>query len=477
MRSPLRNLVFTVLCLLPQTAQAIPLTGPAGGGLPFDNLQPSLVLNEFMGLGGAFPIPNGSAYSLGTVRMFAGHFEPSQAPFARGQTLTLDVNSSALFSLLGIQYGGDGATNFALPNMTGRVAVGASNPLSPGAQRGTETETLTVDQLPAHHHTLPPSADVTGDTGGGQPVNNVQPSLELNYIIATNGIYPSGGGSELNGTIIGQVAQFAGNFAPAGFKIADGSLLAIEDHTALFTLIGTIYGGDGVTNFALPDLRGRTAIGAGQGPGLDEIALGETGGGETNTLSVNQMPTHDHVVPPGPDSTGDTGGGQPVNNMQPYLGMNYFITVEGQFPEIGEGEGFLPNKPVIGEIIMFAGNFPLGGFAPAEGQLLSIASNTALFSILGTTYGGDGETTFALPDLRGRAVMGAGGDWLLGQRVGSPDLTLAESQMPRHFHTLGGQDGGPENVPEPGTMALIAAGLLGLMLITSRQQALRRIRN
>ena len=117
----------------------------------------------------------------------------------------------------------------------------------------------------------------------------------------------------------------------------------------------------------------------------------------------------------------------------------------------------MPSEPYIGEISMFAGNFPIRGYAFCQGQLLSIAQNTALFSILGTTYGGNGQTTFALPDLRGRAPIGQGqGSGLspqtLGQMAGSETVTLLSTQMPAHTHTAtvtprGVSDAGNTAVP------------------------------
>lgn len=113
------------------------------------------------------------------------------------------------------------------------------------------------------------------------------------------------------------------------------------------------------------------------------------------------------------------------DNMQPSLGISYIIALNGIFPSQSKGAEGL--EPFIGEISMFAGNFPPAGWAFCEGQILSIFSNTALFSLLGTTYGGDGETTFALPDLRGRVPMHHGtGPGLtprsLGQKVGTENV-------------------------------------------------------
>lgn len=93
---------------------------------------------------------------------------------------------------------------------------------------------------------------------------------------------------------IGEIVMFGGNFAPRGWAFCQGQLLAISSHSALFSILGTTYGGDGRTTFALPDLRGRTAIQPGTGPGLSTIKLGQRGGAEYHTLNVLEMPNHSH---------------------------------------------------------------------------------------------------------------------------------------------------------------------------------------
>ena len=159
---------------------------------------------------------------------------------------------------------------------------------------------------------------------------------------------------------IGTVMMFGGNFAPRGWALCEGQLLAISSHSALFSILGTIYGGDGRTTFALPDLRGRAPIQAGSGPGLSSRNLGAKGGTETNTMTVLTMPSHNHGVSV-PVSTGEaeeatgflanstiyaedaggsypgvtvglTGGQQPYNNMQPYIACYYIIALEGIYP-------------------------------------------------------------------------------------------------------------------------------------------------
>lgn len=172
--------------------------------------------------------------------------------------------------------------------------------------------------------------------------------------------------------------MFGGNFAPRGWALCEGQLLAISTHQALFSLLGTIYGGDGRTTFALPDLRGRTPVGFGRGPGLTDRRQGERSGTEVTNLQQANLPAHSHVASlkvssanatqsaatdgasiatPGalagrtftpsegfntgaPNITmnaqsvaiGNSGGSQAFNNMQPYLAVNYIIALEGTFP-------------------------------------------------------------------------------------------------------------------------------------------------
>ena len=159
---------------------------------------------------------------------------------------------------------------------------------------------------------------------------------------------------------IGEIRMFAGNFAPAGWMFCEGQLLPISENDALFLVIGTTYGGDGQSTFALPDLRGRIPIHQGNG-----FILAETGGAEEITLTVNQIPAHSHPLlatatvandstsannvlaqtgtfdgyqssPPAaamaPQSVSSVGGSQPHTNFQPYLCIDFIISLSGIFP-------------------------------------------------------------------------------------------------------------------------------------------------
>src|SRR5262249_32641035 len=150
---------------------------------------------------------------------------------------------------------------------------------------------------------------------------------------------------------------------------ADGHLVSIADNETLFQLLGTTYGGDGQSTFALPDLRGRAMVGTGQGSGLSDEQPGEVTGTESVTLTTDQIPAHTHTV----DAsvvTDPTGNGAPFSNVQPSLGIEYEIAVEGIFPSSDGGAV----EPFLGEIRATAApnNVPKGWML-AAGQLLSIA--------------------------------------------------------------------------------------------------------
>jgi microcystin-dependent protein len=169
----------------------------------------------------------------------------------------------------------------------------------------------------------------------------------------------------MSNPFVAEIRIFSGNFAPKGWAFCDGQLLPLSQNTALFSLLGTTYGGDGKSTFALPDMQGRAPMHPGQGAGLSETFLGEESGSETVTLLTTEMPAHGHTAFP-KTSLGNsqtpgtqawagsnnakqytntapnvlmniqalalTGGGLPHNNLQPYLVLNFIIALQGVFP-------------------------------------------------------------------------------------------------------------------------------------------------
>jgi len=172
----------------------------------------------------------------------------------------------------------------------------------------------------------------------------------------------------MSSPFVAEIKMFAGNFAPTGYALCDGQLLPISQNTALFSLLGTFYGGDGKSTFALPNLQDSTPIGQGQGPGLSDRVLGEVSGVESVTLLQSEMPFHNHgvaarsslgtqQVPGGNTWAGNTtarqfidsapnkqmalqaigvaGGSLPHNNLQPYLVVTFIFALQGLFPPRG----------------------------------------------------------------------------------------------------------------------------------------------
>jgi len=424
---------------LTANALALGVTGSTGSGQPFSNLQPAQALNQLVWTSGLYPPHEGPSIGeryLGGMRLFAGSFAPGGTAFADGQLLPINQNQ-ALFSLLGNYYGGNGQTTFALPDLRGRAAMNAgqgpglsNRPLGPSP--GAYEVSLIEDNLPAHRHLLT-GGQLTGATGADELFSNLQPSVAMSYIVAIDGAYPSPDESAAGEPFLGEVAMFGGNFPPAGWAFADGRLMSVDADDSLFSILGTTYGGDGLSSFALPDLRGRVPVGVGQGPGLSDRQLGEAFGAEAVTLTESQLPAHVHSLPGGGD-TESSGGNQPFDNLQPSLGLHYLIATQGNFPSPLDSPD---NETFLGEVTLFAGNFAPRGWALAEGQLLPISQNQALFSLLGTSYGGDGQVTFALPDLRGRTALHAGsGPWELGEFVGEEQHALTLDELPPHQHQL-----------------------------------------
>ena len=292
----------------------------------------SLAMPLLVALTGEFPARGDGGtnayFTLGMVQTFAGFSAAFGAPRAAGQILPVNnpPSNQALFSVLGINFGGNGITSFGLPNLNGRAAI-----------------------------------------GGPQQVGNFgQGTLTMTWLIST-------GPSSL-APVPGTLAIFGGSYAPDGWAFCDGSLLPIAPWVPLYEAIGTAFGGNPGLDFALPDLNGAAPVGAGEGPGRPSVALG-----------------------------------QQVAGAVPGLGLNYLISVDGPYPP-ADGPGAFPDTgQFLGQVIAYAGPQAPAGWALCDGSLQQITGNPSLFELIGTSYGGDGEVTFALPDLRGLMVTGLAG--------------------------------------------------------------------
>jgi microcystin-dependent protein len=198
---------------------------------------------------------------------------------------------------------------------------------------------------------------------GGTPGASTAQSLTMTAIIAAE--------TTADSPLVGTVAWFGGAYAPPGWLVANGSTLSIDAFPHLFQVIGTTFGGKAGNTFDLPDLSGRAAVGTGEGPGLLPVALGQT-----------------------------------VPGTVPGLGLTYLICTTGYYP-VPDGSGGFPPLPFIGQVVAYAGAEAPSGWAVCDGSLLQVERYEPLFSLIGTTYGGQGAQTFALPDLRGRMLVGS----------------------------------------------------------------------
>jgi len=448
---------------------------------------------------------------VGEIRWLAGEVNADAPPAGwvpcDGRLLDSELDF-LLHGLIQNRYGGQ-LPQFAVPDLRGRVPLhrGGARPLAePGGQ---ERVALTVAQLPAHTHALGANsgdgdrADPAGhvwarsealgfsadaadgsmspqalaSTGGDAPHENMMPFLGLTALISRGGITP-GEQPSMADSFVGEIRMMAFPDQPVGWLHCDGGALLGDEALAL--LIGGTYSGDDA-NPRAPDLQARVPIHR-----SDLRPVGRAGGEETHVLSPAELPPHTHAAMaapvPGddpspanhhwgvqsaglayaaipdtslrPDAVGTAGTGAPHDNMPPYLPLNCCVGLAGVFPTTMDQEPI--SEPFIGEVRLFASSFAPQGWAICDGTLLDRnEQNEVLFLVLGNRFGGDGVTTFALPDLRGRAILEAGaGPGLtprtVGELGGADSVVLSAPNLPAHTHEVrvranGGGASSPEN--------------------------------
>ncbi len=274
--------------------------------------------------------------------------------------------------------------------------------------------------------TIPAMSQTTGSAGSGQSFDNRQPTLAVQYLMPSQAYFPAIAALAPATVIappllLGEIrVNLANTLVPGGYLPCEGQALSIGSNQALFSLLGTTYGGDGTSTFALPDLRNSVPIGVGQGPGLPAYVLGQRDGVRNYTLTVANLPAHAHATPGG--TTGSTGLGQAFDNLQPSLALNFMITING-------------------ELALFAGTFTPDGWTLCDGHQLQISQYLALFSIIGTNYGWQWHHNLCGAGFAGTIP----GDGRASERVEqlwhwpnqcASELALTTAKMPSHSHSL-----------------------------------------
>lgn len=443
---------------------------------------------------------------IGQIGIFAGPPPPGWLP-CDGQILPI-VGNELLYSVVGQTYYGDGFNVFGLPDLRGRTPVhGAVGIIQPGQKFGKERVSLSPIHLPPHSHeagttNVPasthnpsgaivasgpnvfagdPSPNVTFDltavdyAGNGDPHDNIQPYLALNFAIcASGGVAPVAGPNpgvstytKFGGMI--QLVAFA-NIVPGGYMLPDGTELLRAVHSALFSLMGIAFGGgDGVSTFQVPDMRGLAINCAGMGTGLSSYSVGDKNGEGAHPLITSELPIHRHgmqgagtasLADPtnavfgssttaplyAPSSDGSNlnlqailpvGQGAPHENHQPGLAIVVLQATDDVDPDY-----------VIGEIRIIPTGVIPAKWAACDGANYATAAQPDLFDAIGYTYTlVGGGPNFNVPDLRGRIPVhvGKGDDldntYALGDVGGSETVTLTVPQMAMHRHPFSGAAG------------------------------------
>ena len=293
--------------------------------------------------------------------------------------------------------------------------------------------------------------------------------------------------------------MFAGSFEPRDWAFCDGREMnfSAKENRNLLDAIGFLYGEGASGYFLLPNLQSRFPMHFGHGSGLTNRKIGSSGGEESKALNSNSMPSHGHTLDYGngdpavypaansgagtssdpqgrfpaqsggvdlysadtpghmgnpkvgaSGSTSDATGQDPAapfTNRQPYQTINHIIAIKGQAPYSINTKFDRP--PFLGEITMMGTDFPPVGWLRCNGAILQIAQHQALFSVIGNRFGGNGSTTFALPDLQGRTPMHPASENELGKKGGVEGNQLDISNLPSHLHAVSGSGEATAKIP------------------------------
>jgi len=313
---------------------------------PMVDALPTVAMVQLLDVSGAYPARSDgdaartsapeAAFAgenlLGSIHHFAGRFETSGWN-CDGRSAPKEPISpnGALAAIMGNQFGPGTASTFVIPDLRGTIPI-CTDYVQPPGQRDTAKGTLTLNWA----------------------------------ICAQDNIAP-------NTPIVGMLRPMVNAWLPSGWLACNGQSVSVEQYSLLFDAIGTTFGGDGTTNFTLPNLRGRAPVGIGTLADGTQIAMGQT--------------IDDKNVPG--------------------LGLNIVIAITGPPPP--HGPGYFEDRSLLGEVQVLAFSNPeltTGWSAPCDGRTLSVRTDGPLFAVIGKAYGGDGVTTYALPDLRGRAMAG-----------------------------------------------------------------------
>jgi microcystin-dependent protein len=402
-------------------------SGSTGGGVALDIRQPCLELNFLICTNGYYPSAGSIQIPfLGQICLFAGNFAPAGWVMCQGQPF----QNISLYNVIGTTYGGDGVSYY-LPDFRGcRAVQTAKGTEFVGLSSGVAQEVLTASQLPLHTHSIPLPDYITGTAGSSSAyIYNTQLSLTVNYLIAVSGLYPTQGGATTFEPFVGEVMLDASTVNVPGVP-PNGQPLPINQNAALYSLLGTNYGGDGTATFNLPNLPSLLVVGTGQGP-MTSWSLGQLTGAISTVMTTAQMPAHQHTVAATGSVTGFTGGNQPVNLIQPSMALQYLISTNGQIPSTT----VQATNTMLGQVQLYAGTNLPGGWLPCDGRLLQIANARSLFGVISNWYGGDGLTTFALPNLCGRVPVGTT-NGQPGATYGAEQTVLTVANLPPHTHTV-----------------------------------------